>query len=205
MKAISARSVCIRHVIPKAHADFSHAVDVDPGSRFYDPIRGGGALLDLGVYTRSFAQLLLGEPVELTGLLDIGRTGVDEQATVVLGYAGGATAVLTFSLRTNGPNQVAIAGTLGTIRMPGPLCAPPDTRSNMWGRRRPSWVTTRASANSCWPIGTQPGPCAASFVRPGVSGVGAGRPRSSPSRGTDTTTRPPRWSAAFEQERARVC
>lgn len=110
------------------HADFSSPSPVEPRSRLFDPAQGGGALLDLGVYPLSLAQLLLGEPAEVEARLHVGPTGVDEHATVMLGYASGATAVLTSSLRSRGPNAAWITGTEGTIELPGPICAPTRLR-----------------------------------------------------------------------------
>ena len=105
-------------------ADFSHPVRITPGGRMFDPELGGGALLDLGVYTLSLAQSLLGEPAQVASHLSIGATGVDEHASVSLGYENGAVATLTCSLRARGPNRAVIAGSTGTIHLPGPICAP---------------------------------------------------------------------------------
>jgi scyllo-inositol 2-dehydrogenase (NADP+) len=60
----------------------------------FDPALGGGALMDLGIYTVSLAVHLFGEPssVLATGLLL--RTGVDGQGTVLLGYDGFEVACL---------------------------------------------------------------------------------------------------------------
>jgi predicted dehydrogenase len=106
------------------HADFSHPVQITPTSRLFDPKQGGGALLDLGVYTLSLAQMLLGEPETVKAHLAVGSTGVDEHASVVLGYRSGAIATLTSSLRSLGPNRALIVGGEGRISLPGPICSP---------------------------------------------------------------------------------
>jgi predicted dehydrogenase len=106
------------------YADFSHPVEITPQSRLFDPARGGGALLDLGVYTLSLAHMFLGRPESIDGHLAIGATGVDEHASLALGYPSGAIATLTSSLRSRGPNVALIVGSEGRITLPGPICAP---------------------------------------------------------------------------------
>jgi predicted dehydrogenase len=106
------------------YADFSHPVEITPNSRLFDPARGGGALLDLGVYTLSLAHLFLGEPETVTAHLAVGSTGVDEHASLALGYRTGAIATLTSSLRSLGPNSALIVGSEGRITLPGPICSP---------------------------------------------------------------------------------
>lgn len=105
-------------------ADFSISAPVDPASRLFNPKRGGGALLDLGVYTLSLAQLLLGEPTTLDARLSFGPTDVDEHAAIVLGYESGATAVLTSAITSQGANCAVISGSSGSITLRGPICAP---------------------------------------------------------------------------------
>jgi predicted dehydrogenase len=97
------------------YADFGFRGRFDPKGRLYNPDLGGGALLDVGVYTVSFASMVLGEPERITGLATLGETGVDEQAGMVFGYANGAQAVLSTSIRANTPHSAAIVGDEGTI------------------------------------------------------------------------------------------
>ncbi|MGW4970995.1 Gfo/Idh/MocA family protein, partial [Streptomyces albidoflavus] len=57
-------------------ADFGLPGPFPPGHRLLDPARGGGALLDLGVYPVAFAQLLLGEPERVTARAALSAEGV---------------------------------------------------------------------------------------------------------------------------------
>jgi len=70
-------------------ADFGFRCGWDPSSRLLDAALAGGGLLDVGVYAISLAGMLLGEAQDVAGLADVGSTGVDEQAGIVLRYAGG--------------------------------------------------------------------------------------------------------------------
>ncbi len=105
-------------------ADFAFRATFNPQSRLFDPALGGGGLLDVGVYTVSLASMILGRAEKVTGLAEIGQTGVDEQAAVVLGYAGGPLAVLSFGVRTTTPHEATIYGTDGWIRIHSPWWKP---------------------------------------------------------------------------------
>lgn len=69
-------------------ADFGHSGTFDATSRAYDPALGGGALLDLGVYPVWFAHFALGAPDRVLAAGELAPTGVDAQASLVLGYPG---------------------------------------------------------------------------------------------------------------------
>jgi predicted dehydrogenase len=96
-------------------ADLGIRPPFDPASRFFDPRQGGGAMLDLGVYLVSFAQMLLGTPSELSVQGSLTGTGVDAEAALILGFPGGRRATLTMSLLTQTPGQARILGTGGFI------------------------------------------------------------------------------------------
>jgi predicted dehydrogenase len=59
-------------------ADLGFLVDFDPLHRLFAPQLGGGALLDLGVYPVSLASMIFGPPSRITGMAQLGKTGVDE-------------------------------------------------------------------------------------------------------------------------------
>ena len=101
-------------------ADFGFRTGWDPAGRLLNPQLAGGGLLDVGIYTIALATMVLGRPVEVTGLAHIGDSGVDEQASMLLAFEGGALAILACAVRTNTPHEAAIVGTEGTIRLHRP-------------------------------------------------------------------------------------
>ena len=98
-------------------ADFGYRTEFNPASRLFAPELGGGGLLDVGVYPISLASMILGEATEIASLAQIGQTGVDEQAAMVLRYPGNRLAVIAAAVRTHIPHEATISGTNGYIRL----------------------------------------------------------------------------------------
>ena len=96
-------------------ADFSIAVDFNPGHRLWSLEAGGGALLDLGIYPVSLAWWLLGEPSAVDHVTHVAPTGVDDDISLLLGWETGAAAVLTASIRSDGSAAARIDGSTGSI------------------------------------------------------------------------------------------
>ena len=96
-------------------ADFGFRTRFNPKGRLFDPQLGGGALLDVGIYPLSLASLILGQPEQITGLANLGETGIDEDSAVLLRYPNGALAALTSAIRTNTPQVAVLNGTEGRI------------------------------------------------------------------------------------------
>lgn len=103
-------------------ADFGFDAPFHPHTRVFDPALAGGGLLDVGVYPISFASMAFGgaEPDRVTGLADVGQSGVDEQAAMVLGYGAERLAVLACGVRTQTPQVAHIIGSEGEIEFPYP-------------------------------------------------------------------------------------
>lgn len=101
--------------VASVQADLGVRAPTDPEDRFYNPLLGGGALFDVGVYPISFAQMVLGNPatVRAHGVLD--GSGVDIEEAVQLGYPDGRSASLLASLRCALPGQARVFGTEGWI------------------------------------------------------------------------------------------
>ena len=103
-------------------ADFGFRAGFNPEGRLLNPVLGGGALLDIGVYIVSLASMVYGEqPTRIAALADIGETGVDEQTTMAFRYGSGAMASLSCAVRTDTPRDVRIMGTGGSIHIPAPF------------------------------------------------------------------------------------
>ncbi len=98
-------------------ADFGFRAEFNPQGRLFNPALGGGALLDIGVYTISLASMVLGTPSRVTGMAYLGETGVDEQSAFILGYDQGQLAVLSVAVRTNTSQEAHLLGTIGKIRL----------------------------------------------------------------------------------------
>jgi predicted dehydrogenase len=92
-------------------------------SNIWRPELGGGALLDMGVYPLTLADLVLGPPDTLEATGEIRADGLDVTASVLLGYGDGRFAHALTSLA--GPvNPVAsIGGTEGIVSFDAPFFA----------------------------------------------------------------------------------
>lgn len=107
-----------------ATIELGHALASDPKLALFNPARGGGALLDLGVYTVSLALLLFGPVHGVQSQATFGPTGVDEHVTALLSHAGGRQSTIGASLSTRLSNGASISGTAGWARLHEPLYRP---------------------------------------------------------------------------------
>lgn len=105
-------------------ADFGFTMPYLPEHRLWDPVLGGGALLDAGVYPISFASSVLGAPTEIVAKGDSGPGGVDVSADLLLSYSSGARAFASTSLQTALPVTAAVLGSRGRIEIGSPFFGP---------------------------------------------------------------------------------
>ncbi|MCA0144678.1 Gfo/Idh/MocA family protein [Blastococcus sp. LR1] len=101
--------------VRSVQADLGVAREYDPADRLFALELGGGALLDLGVYVVSFAQMLLGTPDRVVATGSVFPSGADAEAAILLGYDDGRNAALTTSLRYALPGAARVVGTTGWI------------------------------------------------------------------------------------------
>jgi predicted dehydrogenase len=91
--------------------------------------KGGGALLDLGVYGLSAAHLLLGRPIEIEAQGIRSETGNLRDVAILMRHAGrnGTTEAALSSIRASHgallSNRLTIAGTTGRIELDAPFIA----------------------------------------------------------------------------------
>ena len=100
-------------------ADFSGYTAFDPESRLYNVAKGGGALLDVGVYSIHMALFILGTWYdELRACGRLSPTGTDSFAGIMIRYSDGAMATLTCGCDTVGTESACLCGTAGWIEIP---------------------------------------------------------------------------------------
>jgi predicted dehydrogenase len=104
--------------VRSVQADFGLAGPFPPSHRLRDPAQGGGALLDLGVYPVSFAQLLLGEPAEVVARAVLSEEGVDLQTGALLSWDSGTLASVHCSLVGGTATSASVTGSAGRIDVP---------------------------------------------------------------------------------------
>jgi len=85
--------------------------------RLFDPLLGGGTLLDIGIYNVFMTLSILGKPDTIEATMIATPSGVDEQIAVLFKYNNGAMAQLFSSFATNLPTQAEINGTEGCITL----------------------------------------------------------------------------------------
>ena len=100
-------------------SNFCFHQEFDPKSRAYDPVLGGGALLDLGVYNIALAHMVFDKaPSEVSSQALMAKTGVDEMASIILKYDNDAMAVSTSAFNVTTDAFAYIHGTDGYIKIP---------------------------------------------------------------------------------------
>lgn len=102
-----------------ATIDFAFRAGFNPDSRLFSPALAGGGLLDVGVYTIAYANMLFGAlPTKAVGLATLGASGVDEVAGYVLSYPGGGLGVLSCGVRASSRHEACLDGSAGRIIVP---------------------------------------------------------------------------------------
>jgi predicted dehydrogenase len=101
--------------VRSVQADFGLAGPFPPSHRLRNPELGGGALLDLGVYPVSFAQLLLGEPSDIAARAVLSDEGVDLQTAAALSWESGALGSVHCSIVGGTATSASVTGSKGRI------------------------------------------------------------------------------------------
>lgn len=87
----------------------------DPNGRYFNPEKGGGSLMDLGIYNVYLSLLLLGMPLSIRANAVLNKTGVDESCRAEFTYSHNRKAILHSSLVEDLGNTAIIQGETGRI------------------------------------------------------------------------------------------
>ena len=98
-------------------SDFGFRAPEPKPQRLFDPMLGGGSLLDIGIYPVFLAQTILGKPTEINAMMTSYETNVDEQCVITMKFKNEALAVLSSTFAAETPVEAMIAGTKGRIQM----------------------------------------------------------------------------------------
>jgi len=108
-------------VINQVRGKFSFRLDATEDVRLV-PEYGGGSLWDVGGYPVSYAQFVFGSPpVEVFGMQEVGKTGVDLTFSGILRYASGKMAQISSSILTPYHQAIEITGSEGTLELNRPF------------------------------------------------------------------------------------
>jgi predicted dehydrogenase len=107
-----------------ATAEFGEVFGYDPTSRAFDPALGGGALLDIGIYSLWWTTFALGSPTSVATFGSLAPTGVEEQVTVVTQHEPAALGVAAATMMASTPNLAAVTGEAGRIELDRPWWEP---------------------------------------------------------------------------------
>ncbi len=108
-----------------------HGQNLPHVPRLQEPELAGGALLDLGIYTVSFACFALGLPQRVTGTGTLTPKGVDQQVSICLDRFPrhlNAQASLHTTMTAKTPTTATICGTDARVELAGDFYAPGAVR-----------------------------------------------------------------------------
>ncbi len=88
-------------------------------SRLYNRDLAGGAMLDVGVYIIAFSlDYGKGALKKLSGMAQVGATGVDEVSTLQMQFEDGTIALSSCGVAVKTRPEACVFGTKGTIKLP---------------------------------------------------------------------------------------
>lgn len=105
-------------------AEFGEPIAYNPERFRFSLEKGGGSLMDLGVYPVSLALMLLGKPERVEGICRKAESGVDTLERFSFYYANGTIADLRSTFDCQLSNSVWIGGDKAAIEIPGPIYRP---------------------------------------------------------------------------------
>ena len=105
--------------VKSVHANFSLNKKLPDTHRLRNKKLAGGALLDLGIYPITMADIVFAKtPSKISSSAVMTNTGVDENSFYTLEYDCGGVAQLSAGFTMSGPTYALISGDKGSINVP---------------------------------------------------------------------------------------
>lgn len=125
-------------------AQYCVVTPYQPLHRMFNPLLGGGVVLDIGVYPLSLAAMLLGEFSSVQASGTLAPSGVEDSVSAVLTTSSGSRAMLNASWRGEAAIRADINGSLNRIELGVPFHNPAPLRLvSPDGRQRLEWDDQR--------------------------------------------------------------
>lgn len=102
-------------------ADFGFHAQVGPEHRLLNPVLGGGALLDLGIYPLSVAAFFLGPIASAQAVAELSETGVDTQTAFSMRHISGGVSSCFCSIKAQSPIALTLSGERGNLHIHHPF------------------------------------------------------------------------------------
>jgi predicted dehydrogenase len=109
-------------------ADHGQYIPYERAPRLWEPTLGGGALLDLGIYSITIADLALGSAKTISATATLTDQKVDLQTSMTLTYPSGAHALLSCTMAARTSVTAMIAGDKAHIEIDYPFYNPTSWR-----------------------------------------------------------------------------
>ena len=99
------------------YSDLGFWKEYDPEHRLFDPEKGGGALLDIGIYPVFISMLTAGKPEKIQAAARFAKTGIDQSCHMVCEHPGGVISSLNCTLVADSPVETHLLFEKGRICM----------------------------------------------------------------------------------------
>ena len=128
------------------YADFGFRFEFDKEHRLFDPAKGGGALLDIGIYPVFISQLMAGPPQKIMATARFAPTGIDQSCNMIFEHGKEVVSSLNCTLLSDAPIEANLMFEHGWIRMESWWLTPGSITIHRSGRK-PKRVKFREPGN----------------------------------------------------------
>jgi predicted dehydrogenase len=98
-------------------SDFCFKAPYEVEGRLFNPMLGGGSLLDIGLYPVFISLEILGKPLTVNAMATMSDTGVDSSCSMLFKHNDNKLSVLFSTLVADGRTEAIIHGSEGMIRI----------------------------------------------------------------------------------------